>query len=148
MLYHKRSFNYYVRIMGFMRARVLLTIASRVRSWRTDRHRIRTAALQGVRGNQDRRVWDIHYDNFLREGWDYLRPSRFVHHATDGPECPVANVFTKNDVRRLFAGFEDIELEVAHLPVRRYWKQFPFSLEKLFARHYGWYLFVFARKAS
>lgn len=147
MLYHRRSFNYYVRIMGFMRARVLLTILSRITSWRVDRRRINATALQGVRGNEDRRVWDIHYDNFLREGWDYLRPTRFVHHSTDGPECPVANVYTKNDARQLFAGFQRIRLEVAHLPVRRYWRWFPLSIEKLLARHWGWYLFISATKA-
>ena len=148
MLYHKRSFNYYVRIMGFMRARVLLTILSHMRSFRPDRGRNPQAPLHGVRGNQDRRVWDIHYENFLREGWGYLRPSRFVHHATDGPECPVANAFTKNDVRELFAGFENIRLEVAHLPFRRYWGRFPLSIEKSLSRHWGWYLFIFASKAN
>src|SRR5579862_7844374 len=52
MLYHKTSFNYYVRIMTYMRLRVLLCILARTGRWGSDRQRLRATGLTGVRGNQ------------------------------------------------------------------------------------------------
>src|SRR5205807_7501218 len=86
MLYHKRSFNYYVRIMTYMRLRVLVTILTRWSHWKDDRRQLRSGELVGVRGNVDRRVWEIHYKNFLQDGWKYLSAQKFVHHCTDGPD--------------------------------------------------------------
>jgi len=145
MLYHKHSFNYFVRIMGYMRLRVLLKIVSRAGHWNRDREKASTGSLRGVRGNRDRRVWDIHYQNFLGRGWSYLWARNFVHHCTDGPECPVAYAFTKADAQRLFSRFRDVQTTVAHFPLRRYHK-IPFGVEKILARKMGWYLFIFARK--
>ena len=127
MLYHKHSFNYWVRIMTWMRLRVLAKILSRA-----GRRGKGTAAepLVGLRGNEDRQVWEIHYRNFLRDGWAYLRAANFVHHCTDGPECPVAFAFSKAEARRLFSRFARVELKVAHLPLRKYSRWIPFGLER------------------
>jgi preprotein translocase subunit SecG len=147
-LYHKGSFNYYARIMTYMRLRVLLEVCRRARSWKTDRERARAAGLEGLRGNQDRRVWDLHYQNFLKQGWVYLRASNFVHHCTDGPECPVAYAFSKNEAHTLFAKFSSVQMKVAHFPLKKYRRWVPFSLEKCFAARVGWYLFIFASKGG
>ena len=146
MLYHKHSFNYYVRIMVYMRLRVLLKILSRIGNWKRDREKLDTNAIAGVRGNQRPEVWDIHYQNFLKRGWSYLRPANFVHHCTDGPECPVAFAFSKKEARQLFAKFRDVTFRVAHFPLRRYSCYFPFAVEKGLAETLGWYLFIFATK--
>ena len=146
MLYHKHSFNYYVRIMVCMRLRVLLKILSRIGNWKRDREKLDTNAIAGVRGNQRPEVWDIHYQNFLKRGWSYLRPANFVHHCTDGPECPVAFAFSKKEARQLFAKFRDVTFRVAHFPLRRYSCYFPFAVEKGLAETLGWYLFIFATK--
>src|SRR5436190_22312280 len=37
MLYHKNSFNYYIRIMGYMRLRVLIEVLRHATSWTKDR---------------------------------------------------------------------------------------------------------------
>jgi ubiquinone/menaquinone biosynthesis C-methylase UbiE len=145
MLYHKGSFNYVVRIMTHMRLRLLLKIFSRLGRWEGDRKQL-SDERTGLRGNQDRKVWDIHYANFLREGWSYLSASRFVHHCTDGPECPIAFAYNRREARQLFAKFRDVELKVAHFPLRRYRSWIPFGLEKWLAPKLGWYLFIFARK--
>ena len=145
MLYHKHSFNYWIRILLWMRLRVLVKILSRAGRWNTDRRRV-DGPLVGLRGNQDRRVWDLHYRNFLQQGWAYLRPSRFVHHCTDGPECPIAFAFSKAGARQLFARFSKVELKVAHFPLRKYSRWIPFALEKLLAPRLGWYLFIYAGK--
>jgi ubiquinone/menaquinone biosynthesis C-methylase UbiE len=146
MLYHQRSFNYFIRIMTYMRLRVLLTMLTRVGRWKSDRARLSAEALRGLRGNQDRQVWEIHYGNFLRTGWSYLQAKNFIHHATDGPECPVAYAFNKAAAARLFARFENVQMEVAHFPVRRYSRWVPFWMERLLAAKLGWYLFIFATK--
>jgi SAM-dependent methyltransferase len=145
MLYHKRSFNYLFRIMTYMRLRVLLKILSRVGRWSSDRQRL-PGQMTGVRGNQDRRVWNIHYANFLKEGWSYLSAARFVHHCTDGPECPIAFAYSRKEARTLFARFREVRMEVAHLPLRRYCRWIPFAAEKFIAPRLGWYLFIFGRK--
>jgi SAM-dependent methyltransferase len=146
MLYHKHSFNYYVRIMTYMRLRVLLQIMLRAGRWRRDRQRAAADSLSGVRGNQDRQIWGIHYRNFLRDGWNYLLPRNFVHHCTDGPECPVACAFTSTDAKMLFSKFRDVRTTVAHLPLKKYCRGIPFGAEKFLARKMGWYLFIFAYK--
>jgi ubiquinone/menaquinone biosynthesis C-methylase UbiE len=146
MLYHKHSFNYVVRIMSYMRLRVLLKILSRAGHWKSDRDQASEASLRGVRGNQDKQIWDIHYQNFLGQGWSYLRAANFVHHCTDGPECPIAYAFTKNEACALFSGFRDVQTTVAHFPLTKYSQKIPFAVEKFVARKMGWYLFIFARK--
>jgi SAM-dependent methyltransferase len=146
MLYHKNSFNYYLRIMFYMRARVLLKILSRLEKWDDDRAALVSDGIVGVRGNQRPEVWDIHYQNFLQRGWNYLKAINFVHHCTDGPECPIAFAFTKTEARRLFANFRSVRTRVAHFPLRRYSRRAPFALEKFLAQWIGWYLFIFAVK--
>jgi len=146
MIYHKNSFNYYLRIMLYMRARVLLKILSRVGKWSEDREKLNANTIVGLRGNQRPEIWDIHYRNFLKRGWSYLKPGNFVHHCTDGPECPVAFAFSNKEARQLFSKFREIRFDVAHFPLRRYSRRIPFALERFLARTVGWYLFVFATK--
>jgi ubiquinone/menaquinone biosynthesis C-methylase UbiE len=146
MLYNKNSFNYFVRIMIDMRLRVLLKILSRFGKWKRDHAKANSDQIVGLRGNEDRQVWEIHYRNFLRDGWAYLRARNFVHHSTDGPECPIAYAFSKSDAADLFKKFRTAEFRVAHFPLRKYSSRFPFGLEKFLAKRFGWYLFIFATK--
>jgi len=148
MLYHKSSFNYHFRIMTYMRIRTLLKIASRVGRWGGDRKRLKDE-IQGVRGNEDSAVYQIHYDNWLRDGWSYLKPKNFVHHCTDGPECPYAFVYSGKDVQRIFGkNFADVSTRVTHFPLNRYpiLRSLPHAFEKALARTMGWYLFIYATK--
>ena len=146
MLYHKHSFNYFVRIMIYMRLRVLLKILSRVGRWSRDRQKSSPGSPRGVRGNQNAQIWDIHYQNFIEHGWSYLRAKNFIHHCTDGPECSVAYAFSKAEARALFSKFRDVQTTVAHFPLTKYSRTIPLGLEKFLARKMGWYLFIFARK--
>jgi SAM-dependent methyltransferase len=147
MLYHKHSLNYYLRIMGYMRARVLLRILTRVGHFSHD-HAQLSDELKGVRGNVGPSVWDLHYGNFLRSGWYYLRSNNFIHHATDGPECPIAFVFTQRSVRQALAKFSSVETQTAHFPIRKtsWGRWVPFSIERQLASRVGWYLFVYLTK--
>jgi len=147
MVYHKHSFNYYVRILGYMRARVLGRILSRVGRFGSDRRYLKQA-LRGLRGNQDLSVWQIHYEKFLKFGWRYLGAEAFTHHATDGPECPFAYVYTRKTIHQIFRYFSRVETVVAHFPLRKYpiAKWVPIGVEKRLASRMGWYLFVYLTK--
>lgn len=147
MLYHKNSFNYYVRIMLYMRLRVLLKIFFRIGQWRRDLKNT-LDHFQGLRGNQSKTVWDIHYRHFLKWGFSCLRAKNFIHHCTDGPECPFAFVYTRGQIKKLFASFRSIRCFVYHFPLRKYslGKWLPKAVESFFARHLGWYLCISLEK--
>jgi ubiquinone/menaquinone biosynthesis C-methylase UbiE len=149
MLYNRHSFNYYVRIMAWMRLRALIKILSRLGRFKSDRRSLDSRGVVGVRGNADPGVWQLHYQNFLREGWKYLKAARFVHHATDGPECPYAYTYTKKEITVLFSSFEDLRIGVAHFPVRKYLGRIvPRPVERWLASNFGWYLMIFARRGG
>ena len=145
MLYHKHSFNYYVRIGAYMRLRLSIKILSRFGRWSCDRE-VLSDRLVGVRGNQAEQVWTVHYHNFLRKGWSYLQMRNFIHHCTDGPECPVAYAFSSAEAKRLFAKFRNVRTAVAHFPLQKYSQWIPRGLEAFLAKRMGWYLFIFADK--
>ncbi len=150
MLYHRHSFNYYIRIMTVMRLKLLAKIISRTGRWSADRTRLKNE-IAGVRGNDRPEVWQIHYENWLREGWSYLSAKNFVHHCTDGPECPFAFVYSSSDVQRIFSRwFTNISTKATHFPLNRYpgLNKLPFGVEKLAARTMGWYLFIFMTKKA
>jgi SAM-dependent methyltransferase len=148
MLYHRRSFNYHVRILFWMRLKVMLGALRRIRHWRSDCDQLARAELAGVRGNTAREVWEIHYRNFLREGWDYFKPANFVHRCTDGPECPCAYTCTASEARQLFARFRTVRTRVAHLPLNKYpgARWLPRWVEGCAARLFGWHLLIEATK--
>jgi len=148
MLYHRNSFNYYIRIMFYMRMRLLLTILGKANPWKQAAKKQATPLLIAHWSNNTTDLWQIHYRNFLREGWSYLNAQSFVHHATDGPECPFAFVYSKTEARRLFKRFRSTEFRVAHFPLRKYsWGRLvPFWFERFLACRMGWYLFIYADK--
>lgn len=147
MLYHKHSFNYYVRILGYMRARVMLHSLLRVAKRSSDRISLRNPILE-MRGNAASGIWRAHYENLLRYGWSYLRADNFVHHATDGPECPIAHVYTRKLVHHLFRKFSRVETRVAHFPLRKHsaTRWVPFVVERQLSSKMGWYLLVYLTK--
>ncbi len=147
MLYHKNSFNYYVRIMLYMRIKLLFYILVRIHKRAVDK-RQKPPAQDTFISNKDSRVLKVHYRNFLQNGWSYLKSNNFVHHCTDGPECPFAFVFTKSDVKTMFFSFKNIETVTAHFPIRssQFTRWIPFFVEKFLASKLGFYLFIIAEK--
>ncbi len=147
MLYYKHSFNYYVRILGYMRARLLIKIFSRVFHWTSDRKLISNQIQASSENARSNKIWDSHYQNFLREGWSYLKADSFVHHCTDGPECPYAYVFSKADANKRFSMFKEVQMKVAHFPLCKYRKNgILWAIEKFLAPKIGFYLFIYATK--
>lgn len=148
MLYHKQSFNYYVRVLGYMRLRVLWTIISRYGRRHEDRSSAQEEQSSGVRGNASELVRELHYENYLREGWNYLRASKFVHRCTDGPECPYAYTYSKREASELCAPFRRVSMRVGHFPLRKYagGRLIPLKVEELLAARIGWHLLITAWK--
>ncbi len=146
MLYNRHSFNYYARIMLWLRLRALVHCLRSRGSWRNDRATLVGGAL-AVRGNDARGALPAHYANFLADGFRYSRSRNFIHHATDGPACPRASAFTQREVRRMFSQFVSIRLRVVHFPLKKYlgnW--FPMIIEQHLSSALGWYLLVFATR--
>jgi ubiquinone/menaquinone biosynthesis C-methylase UbiE len=135
MLYHRHSFNYYVRILCYMRVLALLKILSRLGRWKADRNRSASGRLIGVRGNASEKLWEIHYDNFLP-------------HCTDGPECPYAYTYGRRDAAALFAPFRSLDMNVAHFPLNNYpgGQLIPRTVERFVAERLGWHLLIRAAK--
>ena len=130
MLYHRHSLKYHVRILGYLRARVLLYAL--------------TQALG--RGPND---LEPHRERLLRRGGRSLRWDEFVRHYTDGPTCPLARGYSRSEARALLSPwFDELEFEVAHFPLAKVLGTFPCALEGAIARRLGWYLFVYGRRRS
>ena len=90
---------------------------------------------------------ELHYQNYARMGTRYLSGDEFPHHCTDGPECPIANCYTRREVRQLFDPyFANLHFSVAHLPIHNTLRFFPQRLERLLASWLGWYLFIYGEK--
>jgi len=148
MLYHQHSFNYYARILTYMRMRAMLEVIRKAGRWKKDRRDAAAANLTGLRGNESAKIWHIHYQNFLKEGWSYFSARNFVPRCTDGPECPYAFTYTSRDAARLFERFRQVRTSVGHLPLNKYpgVRSLPRSVERLVARAAGWHLLIHATK--
>jgi ubiquinone/menaquinone biosynthesis C-methylase UbiE len=132
MLYHRHSLNYYVRILLYMRLRLLFEILRRT-----------SRGQRGLPQIATPEPWDAHYANFRRQGWHYLSARTFVHHCTDGPECPVAFTFTRREVARLFREFTTLHTRVVHFP---FGPLVPRAIERAFGAAFGWHLQIRAIK--
>lgn len=131
MVYHRASFNYRVRILLWMRAKVVAYLAIR---------RLVPAARRS-------RVLEAHLSNLRGVGWRYLGAGEFPHHAADGPDCPVAFSYTRSELsERLAPWFQGVRFRAAHLPIRKTFPWFPEAVEGALARRLGWYLFTYARR--
>lgn len=147
MLYHKHSINYYLRVMLYMRLRILIKIISRLPFFDKDRKRHVQNDKTFV-ANTNKKVWDMHYYNFLDQGFSYLKADNFVHRSTDGPDCPYAFVYTKSDIKRIFKNYKNIKIKVAHFPLGNslIGALVPKLIERILARNIGFYLFIYAEK--
>ncbi|MFQ5334898.1 MAG: class I SAM-dependent methyltransferase [Flavobacteriales bacterium] len=101
MLYCRNSFNYWIRIQGWFRLRMLF-------EW-----------LNNKVGGNSNELWSAHLSNLKKVGWRYFSWSEWPHHCTDGPDCQISNIFTPAQVRRMLrqSGFTVVELRKAHFPL-------------------------------
>jgi 2-polyprenyl-3-methyl-5-hydroxy-6-metoxy-1,4-benzoquinol methylase len=137
MLYNRTSINYYVEIMGLRRlGRALLLppaaphLIARLLGLPRDK-------LEGHR----QRLLAIRHPT--REQWISMN--------TDGPDCPLARVYSKSEIAVLFAGFDDLRTDVHHFDTTHW----PFigrligdQLAAAVGRRVGWCRMVYAVKPA
>jgi SAM-dependent methyltransferase len=138
MVYHRDSFNYYFTIMALRRSLAgLLALPGGV------------SVLSRVTGEPPE-VPEGHRRLLSEHGLDYLRDRQlFLSHNTDGPGNPLSKVYTRDDVRQLFADFDEVETAVRYLNLRIYpgGERFARSpLARRLERRWGWYVYVSARR--
>jgi 2-polyprenyl-3-methyl-5-hydroxy-6-metoxy-1,4-benzoquinol methylase len=137
MLYNRTSINYYIEIMflrklgrSVLRPRWAPALLARML-------RLPRAKLEG------------HREQLIRI--PRPTPDQWVSMNTDGPDCPLARVYSARDVRALFEGFEDIQTEV-HLFDRSHWpyvgRLITDRLADAIGARFGWNRIVRARKPA
>jgi SAM-dependent methyltransferase len=138
MVYHRRSFNYYVNIMVFRRVfapLLLLPGATDLVSRMTGEA---PTVLQGQRAL------------LKKHGWRYIADrDRFLSNNTDGPGNPLSRAWRISEAAQRFRSFEDIQTTVRHLNVRLIpggSKLAGTAFGRWLDRRFGWHLYVSARK--
>jgi SAM-dependent methyltransferase len=140
MLYHRSSFNYYFNIMVLRRLGaplLLLPGGTRLVAWLTGE------SVETLAG---------HRALLRRHGLAYLTDRQlFLSNNTDGPGNPLSKVFSNDQARLLFAGFDNVETEVHFLNLRTLplldRLLGPATRERL-ARRIGWHLYVHATRSD
>ena len=138
MLYHRRSFNYALTIMGLRRmlAASLLVPGG-------------TAAVSKLTG-EDRDVLDEHRQLLRTYGLRYLSDRQlFLSNNTDGPGNPLSKVYSRDEAAHLFRRFSLVRTEVRHLNARLYpggRRLERTRLGRALGRRAGWHLYVHAVK--
>lgn len=127
MLYAKESFNYWIRIQTYMRLRLIGEI------------------LKNKLRMNNPELWARHIRNLKSRGWSYLSWKKFPHRCTDGPDCEIANIFSKKKIVRMLreGGFQIERMTKAHFPIRMN----PQGESRL-AKYLGFHRFIWARKAQ
>jgi ubiquinone/menaquinone biosynthesis C-methylase UbiE len=138
MVYHRRSFNFYVSVMTVRRLFAsLLLVPGAGRG---------IARLTG----ETTGVLEGHRELLRAHGLRYLTdPALFLSHNTDGPGNPLSNAYTAGTMRQAFSSFPEIETHIRFLNLRAY----PAGerLERLgvvrrLGRRLGWHLWIRATK--
>ena len=136
MVYNRTSINYRVEIMGVRRLlRVLLyprwapRALAKVGLEREKLERHRTLLLQSRHVDRD----------------------RWVSMNTDGPDCPLARVYSEVEAAELFGDFERVRSEAwffneAHWPIIG--PRIPAGIRRALGRRWGWHRVIYATKPS
>lgn len=137
MVYNRTSINYYVEIM-FLR---------RIFRWALYpgfMPRV-IAATTGL----DREKLGHHRELLLENR--KLTKAQWISMNTDGPECPLAKVYGRSEVLKLFSKFVDVRTE-AYFFDRSHWpligRLMPDSLASFLGRRWGWHRMVYGRKPA
>lgn len=131
MLYNKSSINYSIEIMGIRRIVRWLLWPSFSPLLLARMTGIPRVTLEGHRASLGRKM--------TRAQWISMN--------TDGPDCPLANVYSRTDVLRLFKGFDQVSTEVYYFN-RAHWPGVGRILPAEFlGRRWGWHRIVRGVKA-
>jgi ubiquinone/menaquinone biosynthesis C-methylase UbiE len=138
MLYHKKSFNYYISIALLRRVGLLVLFAFPFLS----------TVISKLTGENPDRI-NKHKVNLKAQGLSYLQMRNFVHRSTDGPDNIYATVWSKKSSRHLFRQFKSISFKVHFLNERHLLglqKILPTAVKTRLANQFGWHLWIFGNK--
>ncbi len=138
MLYHKKSFNYYISI-GLLRRTGLAVLLA---------FPFLAGIVSKLTGESVERI-NGHRHNFKETGWKYFTMSEFLHKSTDGPDNIFSSVWSEKSSSRLFQRFKNLKFKVHFLNERHLLglqKVLPKNIKENIARKYGWHLWIFAEK--
>ena len=141
MVYHRRSFNYYVTLMLFRRALLLLLVLPGAAKLVSKITREPETVLAGHRALLRR-----HRARYL------LDRDLFLSHNTDGPGNPLSKVYSRGELQALFSSrFSATETEVRYLNLRLYPGGSRLARTRVghwLERRLGWHLYVNATKGT
>jgi SAM-dependent methyltransferase len=137
MLYHKHSFNYLVSIQVLRRLGALMLLAP---GGMRLAHRLTGEPLANL---------DVHRRRLRERRLRYLFGPEWLSRNTDGPDSPLARVYSRRTAAALLHRFTDFRFVVTclnrrHLPLVG--RHLPRPVEDWLASRLGWHLHVFARK--
>ena len=137
MLYNRTSINYYIEIM-FMRKlfRQLLL------------PKFMPGLLSKLTGF-DRWKLEGHRDVFIKKG--KMTKIEWISINTDGPFCPLADVYDEKQAAALFKDFADLKQEAWEFN-REHWsflgKLIPVKVERALGRRWGWHRMIYGKKPA
>lgn len=138
MVYHRRSFNYYVTIMTLRR---LLAAGLLIPG---------AAGVVGRLTGESQAVLEGHRRLLRRYRTRYLSDrALFLSNNTDGPGNPLSKAYSREEVARMFSGFRSAKTSVRNLNVRIYPGGRALArtgLARRAERRVGWHLYVEAVK--
>ena len=135
MLYNRTSINYYLEIMflrKIFRYALLPKFMPRI--------------IAGVTGF-DRWKLEGHRDILVKKG--RMTKQEWVSMNTDGPFCPLADVYNHRQASELFKTFTGVRQEVWEFN-KDHWsflgRLIPVSLERWLGRRWGWHRMIYGKK--
>lgn len=136
MLYHRDSYNYKVNISTLRRAGIHLL------RWNAGIklvHLLTAEPEESLREHAKR----------MKAGGPPLDSEEFLSQNTDGAGNPLARVYSRDEARKLFQNFSQVDLRIYFLNKR--WlpligSVLPRSLESRLAARWGWHLWIYATK--
>lgn len=138
MVYHRRSFNYYVTIMGVRRVMALLLLLPGA------------ASMVAKMTREPDAVIASHRSLLAAHGLRYVRDRElFLSHNTDGPGNPLSKVFTRADIRAMVPDGCSVRTQVRYLNLRLYpggRRMARSALASRLERRIGWHLYLEGRK--
>lgn len=139
MLYYRSSFNYRINIRVIRRLRAYLLLS------RTGVH-LAHHLLGEPFAHLHAQAGHLKGDPGV-----YFTRDTFLSRHTDGPDCPLARVYSREEASALFRAFTEVRFAV-HFWNRRWLpavgKVLPARLESYLASRWGWHLWIYATKPS
>lgn len=135
MLYNKSSINYYIEIMILRRLLRWLLVPS-----------FMPRLISGITGFDQ---WKLEGHRRALKERKRITKEEWVSMNTDGPSCPLARVYSRDDAATLWRDFKNVRQEVWEFNVD-HWsfvgRAIPRPMETWLGRHWGWHRIIYGEK--